>query len=143
MGGPLLRLDALTRVPGFTDSILDRLAPFATVHGDGRVNVNTAPTEVLAAIPGIGADGAASIIAARESGPLASAIAIAPHLRGRRTDGGIGPVGTEPSRILVVSRGWAAGHPSTREIQVVFEVVRGFLDAPTRLRVRHWVERDR
>ena len=41
----------------------------------------------------------------------------------------------EPSRILVVSRGWLAGHPLTHEVQAVYEVAGG------RLAFVRWRER--
>ena len=43
----------------------------------------------------------------------------------------------EPSRLLVIARGWQAGHPSTREIQAVFAV------SGASLVLVHWRERDR
>lgn len=140
-----VRVDALTYLPAFDDSALTRLAPFITVWGDGRVNVNTAPREVLAAIPEIGPDGAAAIVGARErDGVFVSRLSLAQRIAERRgtVASSLGPITTVPSRILVVSRGWTDGHPLTHEIQVVFEVVRAFLDSPMRLHIRYWHERD-
>ncbi len=47
------------------------LAPWfawLTVRGGGLVNLNTAPREVLASLPGVGPDGAAALAAVRASG---------------------------------------------------------------------------
>jgi type II secretory pathway component PulK len=38
----------LLRVPGMTAEIYRAVRPWITVHGDGRVNLNTAPAEVIA-----------------------------------------------------------------------------------------------
>src|SRR5216110_394855 len=51
--GPLADVWELRYVRGFTDSIVARLAPFLTTRGTGAINVNAAPREVLAALPGI------------------------------------------------------------------------------------------
>jgi type II secretory pathway component PulK len=39
--------------------------PFLTVRGDGRINLNRAPVEVLAAVPGLGQEGAAALVSNR------------------------------------------------------------------------------
>jgi type II secretory pathway component PulK len=142
---PMLRLEELTRVQGFSDSVANVLAPFVTVWGDGRVNVNTAPPEVLAAVPGLGTEGAEFVVAARQrDGVLVSRLAVSQQLAEMRGNVGaqLGAVAAVPSRILIVSRGWAEGHSLTHEIQAVLEIVRAFLDSPMRLRIRHWTERD-
>lgn len=64
----LLALDELSRLPGFDPARIARLAPFlATVPAPSRINVNTAPAEVLAAlIPGLSLDAARVLVAERE-----------------------------------------------------------------------------
>jgi hypothetical protein len=42
-----------------------------------------------------------------------------------------------PTRLLVVSRGWQAGHPLTHEIQAVYAIV------GSRLKLQSQLERDR
>ena len=42
-----------------------------------------------------------------------------------------------PSRLLVISRGWQAGHPLTHEIQAVYAIV------GSRLKLVSLIERDR
>jgi type II secretory pathway component PulK len=145
---PLRSLDDLPRIRGFTDSISLALAPFVTVWGDGRVNVNTAPREVLAAVPALGPDGADAVIAARgaDSG-IGSKVGLMGALTQRleRPIGAqLGSVTTSADRVLFVSRGWEEGSPLSHEIRAVFEVVRAgaALGSGTpRLELRHWEER--
>ncbi len=143
--GPIRRLDELTRIQGFTDSIANALAPYVTVWSDGRVNVNSAPLTVLAAAPELGRSGAEMLVAGREGGEvLASKIVISSRLRAAGVGGSqLGNLTTRPEYILIVSRGWQEGYPLTHEIRAVFQVVGLRLgDGPT-LQVRYWTERDR
>jgi len=50
--GPIPTLEELLHVRGMTPDILSRIAQWLTVQGSGRINLNTAPREVLAALPG-------------------------------------------------------------------------------------------
>ena len=61
---PFERPDELLLVKGVDRKIYNALAPFVTVYGDGRVNVNTAPGKVLLAL-GLDAGVAAKILKAR------------------------------------------------------------------------------
>jgi general secretion pathway protein K len=131
---PLLRLDELTRIRGFTDSIAAELAPYVTVYGDGYVNANSAPFPVLAAVPALGVTGAELLIQRRERGePLRSLAQLA--VRPSR-------ITTLTTRVLVISRGWEDGSPLTHEIQAVFEVERVTSEGSPRLSLRYWTERD-
>jgi DNA uptake protein ComE-like DNA-binding protein len=47
---PLQSLDELLLVRGMTPELLKRLAPYVTIYGEGRVNINTASSTVLAAL---------------------------------------------------------------------------------------------
>lgn len=51
--GPLADVWELLYVRGFTDSLVARLVPFLTTRGTGAINVNAAPPEVLATLPGM------------------------------------------------------------------------------------------
>jgi type II secretory pathway component PulK len=82
---PLSSLDELAGVPGVPASLVERVAEFLTVDGDGTINRVTASDTVMAAAAG--------------------------ELR------------DEPSRVVVVSRGWREGHPLTHEIQAVYAIV--------------------
>ncbi len=142
---PLQRLDELTRIRGFTDSIADVIAPYITVYGDGRVNVNTAPEPVLAAVRGLGNAGADQIVSRREQGEVfESMFAARDFLREVGATGGgfqLQSLTTIPKRVLIVSRGWEVGDPLTHEIQAVFELDGLQLADGPRLRVRYWTER--
>lgn len=143
---PFDRLETVRRVRGMTDSLAGLIAPYVTVDGDGRVNLNTAPHAVLAALPGIGPAGARELLARRGRGELFSSAAIVGELTARGASSGapgatagvidMARTSTVPSRILVVSRGWQQDHPLTHEIQAVYAV------AGTRLTLRAWRERD-
>lgn len=143
--GPIRRLEEVTRIKGFTDSIVGVIAPFVTLWGDGRVNVNTAPWEVLAAVPELGPGGADLLLTAREGGDvMASKVAVSSRLAesGSRVGAQLMNLTTVPGHILIVSRGWEDGHPLTHEIQAVYQVLRLQLGEGPRLRVRYWSERD-
>jgi len=142
---PLLRLDDLTRIVGFDDEIALQLAPFITVRGNGRINVNTAPAEVLAALPQLG-QRAREVVLARERGMFFESPA---ELRRLFEDGG-GPVAlqlrlytTMPERVLVVSRGWLEGHPLTHEVQAVLTVGAPAPTGDVPVRLLYWTEKDR
>jgi len=144
--GPLLRLDELTRIRGFSDSLAGVLAPYVTVLGDGLVNVNTAPEPVLAAIPELGAAGAEFLVQARQRGEVfTSALATQQALRQAGRGRYVRETGliTVPERVLVVSRGWLEGEPLTHEIQAVLEISERYQPEGPTLRVVSWTERDR
>lgn len=137
---PLERSHEFRRILGVTESLAIALDPYVTVDGDLRLDVNAAPEAVLAAVPGIGPGGARLIIAGRRSGKFTSI----PQVLALLSRPGAGAGGTvplaqlvvSPSRLLVVSRGWSAGHPLTHEIQAAYALV------GQRLVLRSWQERD-
>jgi len=144
--GPLLRLEELTRIRGFDDSLAAALAPYVTVLGDGLVNVNTAPEPVLAAIPELGAPGAEFLVGARRRGEVwGSALATQQALRQAGRGRRVRETGliTMPERVLVVSRGWLDGTPLTHEVQAVLEISELYRPEGPTLRVVSWTERDR
>ena len=138
---PLRRLDELRRVRGVTDTLAYTIAPYVTVQGDGRVNLNTAPEPVLAALPGIGAAGARAITQRRRSGEVFTTLAGVRELtRGAPTAARALPAGRvslTSSRILVISRGWLAGHPLTHEVKATYSI------GGRRVVLSAWSERDR
>ncbi|MDB5798666.1 MAG: Type secretion system protein [Paucimonas sp.] len=66
---PLVQVDDLLAVPGFTPADIEKLRPFVIVLPRATpVNVNTAPAEVLAAkLQNLGAGEAAALVAARQT----------------------------------------------------------------------------
>lgn len=138
--GPLHRLEELTRVLGLPESLAQAIAPFVTVDGDSRINLNSAPFEVLAALPAIGAEGAQAIIAERTRGRVFTSAGGVQELVRAREPTALTPAlsrtVTLPSRLLIVSRGWQEGHPLTHEIQAVVAV------SGQTMRLHSWRERD-
>lgn len=63
----------LMQVPGVDSSLVARLAPFVTTRGTGVVNVNAAPREVLATLPGMTEEIMQVILLHRGTRPLQSA----------------------------------------------------------------------
>ena len=137
---PLQRLDEVTRIRGFSDSLADRIAPFVTVQGDGRINLNTAPVAVLASLPGFDPAAAADLAAQREHGAVFTSLADLARRRGRD----FSQLTTMPTRLLFISRGWQIGppRPLAHEIQAVYDLDAVRLAQP-RLILRFWREFDR
>lgn len=137
---PLERSHEFRRILGVTESLATAVEPFVTVDGDLRLDVNAASEPVLAAVPGIGPSGARLIIAGRRLGKFTSI----PQVLALLSRPGAGTGGTvplaqlvvSPSRLLVVSRGWSAGHPLTHEIQAAYALI------AQRLVLKSWRERD-
>jgi type II secretory pathway component PulK len=123
------------------------MAPYVTVRGDGRINVNTAPIPVLAAVPEIGEVAARSLVTDRDrTGALASGLAVYSRLAEisrSAVSTRMPDLVTTPRRVLVVSRGWEDGRPYTHEVQAVFDVVTSGLVTGSRVRPRFWTERGR
>lgn len=71
--GPLADVEELSLVRGFDRPLVNRLAPLLTVRGSGRVDLNAAPAEVLAALPGMGPEAVATILSRRHARGIASA----------------------------------------------------------------------
>jgi general secretion pathway protein K len=141
---PLQRLDELTRIKGFTDSIADVLAPLVTIRSNGRVNINTAPEPVVVAVTGAGSTGRSLLGMRDQIGTFGKLDDIRNMLleAGGTGSGQIGRLQTVPSRLLIISRGWADGHPLTHEIQAVFDLEGLLSEEGARLEIHHWVERD-
>jgi general secretion pathway protein K len=135
----LRRLDELPRIVGFTDELAHRVASYVTVYGDGKINVNTAPETVLAAIPRLGPDGARAIVSWRESGEAFGSLAdVYGAFQRTRISQSIAmwTLTTTPTRLLIVSRGWEPGRPLTHEVQAVYDLT------GRQLTLRVWTERD-
>ena len=137
---PVARLGELYTVPGVDAALTLAVAPYVTVSGDGGVNVNSAPEPVLASLPAFGEAAARDLIRRRESGERFMSLA---DLRLGVERGVAVPeaerldVVVMPTRLLVVSRGWQAGHPLTHEIRAVYAII------GTGLKLQTLEERDR
>ena len=75
--GPFADVWELRYVRGFTDALVARLAPFLTTRGTGAINVNAAPREVLAALPGISEETVRILMMHRDMASLPNADALA------------------------------------------------------------------
>jgi type II secretory pathway component PulK len=157
---PPYRVSELAAVPGVSAELATQVAPYVTVWSDGTININSAPERVLAALPSLGAAGARNLIARREDGEILSSTESV-HPAGppmpspaeamdevQSPESALDPIAylprrqgplltTAPSRLLVVSRGWKAGHPLSHEVQGVYAVM------GARLTLQAWQERDR
>lgn len=72
---------ALADLPGFDSATVARLIPITTTVGDGRLDLNTAPRELLALLPGLGPEAIERILARRAAGrPIESLEAFAAEL---------------------------------------------------------------
>jgi len=137
--GMLTRLDEFRRIQGVSDALARSVAPYITVNGSLRIDVNAAPEPVLAAIPGVGPGGARKLIARRSDGPFTSVGEVQALLRGANASSPavqLPQFAVVPSRLLLTSRGWVSGHPLTHEIQAVYAVTR------RQLTLQSWRERD-
>jgi general secretion pathway protein K len=138
---PIRRLEELSRIMGVGDSLAAAVAPYLTVYGDGRININTAAEPVLAALPGMTPAAARTLVSRRKAGEVFTSSAPVMELIGQQYFTAAYLVNRYavpiPSRLLIVSRGWMQGHPLTREVQAVYQVEGG------KLRLQAWQERDR
>jgi type II secretory pathway component PulK len=87
---PLPDPAALAVLPGFDAARIVRLLPLATTLGDGRIDLNAAPREILALVSGLGPEAIEVILAQRAAGrPFESLDALAAAL----SPEGRGPLG--------------------------------------------------
>ncbi|MDD5194414.1 MAG: type II secretion system protein GspK [Candidatus Omnitrophica bacterium] len=63
--GPFEALEELLLVKGVTREVFEKLNNYITIYGDGKININTAPEEVLNAV-GFSSDMVSKIIALRQ-----------------------------------------------------------------------------
>lgn len=73
--GHFQSLDDLARVPGLSPARVDEVRPFLTAvdpEPPPIVDLNAAPAQVLATLPGVGPSLAERIVGARDDGPFAS-----------------------------------------------------------------------
>lgn len=136
--GALRMVDELTRIRGFDDSLARAVAPYVTVDGAARINVNAAPETVLAAVHGVGPTRARALLDRRESEGVFTSLSEVLEVLGGGAAGASALLELDvvPTRILVISRGWQPGRPLTHEIQAVFEL------SGANLRLAGWRERD-
>lgn len=78
--GPFADVGELRYVRGFTDTLVARLRRLLTTRGTGAINVNAAPPEVLAALPGVTAETTRLLMMQRGRTPFPNTDALAGFL---------------------------------------------------------------
>ncbi len=81
--------DELRALDGITPALHRTLAPYLTVAGDGRINVNSAPQVVLRTLPAIDSVAARAIVERRRRAPLRSVFDIVSILPSSRRDAAV------------------------------------------------------
>lgn len=66
----LYSIEELLQIPGITEETFQKLKPYVTCYTDGKININSAPPEVLLTIDGITEDIAEAIINYRTERPF-------------------------------------------------------------------------
>lgn len=66
----LYSIEELLQIPGITEEIFEKLKPYVTCYTDGRININSAPLEVLITMDGITEEIAEAIINYRTKRPF-------------------------------------------------------------------------
>lgn len=118
----------LATVAGLDYEAIARAADLLTIETDvfvtGKVNVNTAPAEVLAALPGSSPGTAAAIVARREEQPFSSRSEVAELLL--RQAGGpeallqmTDHITTKSSSFIIESMGWTEAGHAFRTVQAL------------------------
>jgi len=83
--GPILALDQLDSLSSWGPGTRAMVAPFVTARGSGPVDINTAPPEVLEALPGFTAEAVTVTVSDRDAGHPPSSL---DDLGGRLSAGG-------------------------------------------------------
>jgi general secretion pathway protein K len=123
--GPFRHVDELLMVEGMTPEIYQVVAPYLTTYGNGTVNLNTAPTPVLRAMPGMSDAVLNNILSQRSNGRrIPSVAAVIPGGMGGM-GGGRGMISPQYSQLAaaasvnttnvaltIVVRPSAASHPA-------------------------------
>ncbi|HSJ23644.1 MAG TPA: hypothetical protein VK929_03095 [Longimicrobiales bacterium] len=124
---PFNDVSELRFVLGMTPELFDAIRPHLTTMGSGRINVNAAPRELLAAVPTFTPAVVEQIIMLRESGVL---IRNTTDLRNALGNGFTMPTGAElqnltrrvtfaTNEVEIVSRGRVVGSPVTATVRSI------------------------
>lgn len=115
--GPFQDVTELRHVRDVTDQLYERVAPFLTVRGTGRVNVMAAPRPVLLALPGLGEEAVRALERRRRAGrPLPNIASLGDELSPparRRLSGALSQLfvrtTTETREVVITSEGSVEG----------------------------------
>lgn len=115
--GPFRSVQEIRNVLGVTPRLFERVAPYLTVRGSGRINLAAAPPEVISALPGMSDDLLRLIIRARSGGRrMPDLLSLTSDLDGRSREAVrrnlpnlLARVTTETLEVLIRSEGWPPG----------------------------------
>ncbi|HEV2146395.1 MAG TPA: helix-hairpin-helix domain-containing protein [Longimicrobiaceae bacterium] len=129
---PFLELEELQRVSAVSPAVYQRIAPYLTVAGDGRINLNNASAAALRTLPGIDGVLAEKIVEMRERAPFQHPFDLLARLPGplRRPLQEAFPRFTEraafgPREVEVVVVAAPAGAPLRSELRAVATLAGG------------------
>lgn len=129
---PFEGVHELRQVLGVTRALYDRLAPYLTVSSDGRINVNSAPAEVLSTLPGLDLASARLLVEARAGDPFTGPFHLVEALPARaaralrnRMDSFTRRAAFGPRRVDLVMRAPPGGSHSPAVIRGVLELEGG------------------
>jgi general secretion pathway protein K len=128
---PFVDADEVRHVMGMTETLFTRIRPYIGTEGSGRVNLNTAPAQVLASVPGMSDEAASVIVRERASGrPLRSVQQLtdllspgARQLIQQDIARFMSTAIFETREVEVTSNGWVDGSPV--EVRATAVLVRG------------------
>jgi general secretion pathway protein K len=114
------RVADLRDVDGMTPELYARVAPLVTVLGTGQINVNAAPREVLASLPGVGDETIAAIVRAqRARRPIRSMEELTAQLSSAARSSLVASMAElqqraafESREVVVEADGWVDGSPA-------------------------------
>lgn len=118
---PLLSVDELKLIKGIDKDTFEKISPYLTVYGDGKININTAPLPVLVSLhPEMTEALAKQIIDYRENAPFENAPQIG-RVSGMETIGTllIGKITAKSSTFRITAR--ATINEATRIIESVVD----------------------
>lgn len=113
---PFRDVAELAMVDGMTPEILERMTPFLRVYGQGTVNLNSAPEEVLRSIPGMTPQILSNVLAQRSRGMrIASVTSVVPGAAGGGRNAGA----------VIAGQLGAVAVVDTREVEVTIVATAG------------------
>jgi type II secretory pathway component PulK len=129
---PFRELEEMLQVKWMTPEIYNQVAPYLTTYGSGRININTADTVVLRALPGMTDAILQRILGARSGGRRITSIAqmFPQQQQGRGGRGGGGQQQNNPTQEALE----AAADIQTTEVQLTLIAYASPQALPIRLR---------
>lgn len=125
--GPFQSVEELRHVREMTPELMDRLRPYLTVRGSGRINLSAAPTPVLRTLPGLGGEAVATIEGERSRTGRAPDLSTLPRLLSGAARAELLPnlprllsmTTAETQELEVISDGFIHGSPVRARLEAV------------------------